>query len=303
MGTINVNNKTVLVVGGNGYLGSFLVKALLKKEAKVYIASLDCKTQENQFQLDITDLEATKQVIQVVQPHIVYHLAANISRNRDFSIYNAMSKVNVTGTLNLLKALKEIKMDTHFIFTSTSEVYGNNTSPLHEMQFPKPVSPYSLTKYQAEILIQTYCNNHQIKFTNLRVFNFYGENMPEQFFIPQMIKTLKRGEDFLMTKGEQIRDFLYVDDVVKAMILTAQSSNSYGETFNVCSGKGTQLADLAKEVNKYMDSKAKIVLGALPYRDSEVWEMIGDASKIKNKIGFKPQISLEQGMQNVINNS
>lgn len=300
MGTIELKNKKVLVVGGNGYLGSFLVKALQKEGANVFVASLDCETIANNYQLNITDFEAVKNVLQEIQPDIVYHLAANISRNRDFGIFEGMSKINVQGTLNVLRALTNT--GAHFIFTSTSEVYGNNDSPFHEKQFPKPVSPYSLTKYNAEMLIQTYGENHQQKYTNLRVFNFYGENMPQQFFIPQMIQSLKKGEDFLMTKGEQVRDFLYVGDVVKAMILTAKNTNSFGETFNVCSGLGTQLAELATEVNKKMETEAKIVLGALPYRENEVWEMIGDNSKIKNCIGFEPTTSLEQGMQKVIDN-
>ncbi|MGY6649966.1 NAD-dependent epimerase/dehydratase family protein [Wenyingzhuangia sp. IMCC45574] len=298
---IELKNKRVLVVGGNGYLGSFLVNALHKEKAIAYIASIDCKTEGQFYQLDITNLEATRKVVQEIKPDVIYHLAASISRNRDFSIFNGMSKVNVEGTLNVLKAIENL--DTHFIFTSTSEVYGNNESPFHEDQFPKPVSPYSLTKYQAESLINTYCTNHQKKHTILRVFNFYGEGMPVSFFIPQMIQTLKKGEDFLMTKGEQVRDFLYVDDVVNAMLLSAGKEKAYGQVLNVCSGEGTQLAELALEVQTNLQTNAKIVLGAIPYRDSEVWEMIGDNKKIKDCIGFSPNVSLAEGMRRVIENT
>ena len=301
MGSISLQNKKVLVVGGNGYLGNFLVKALKNENAQVFIISNNCEETETSFIVDITNFEETYAIVQKIQPDVVYHLAANISRNRDFSIYENMAAINVQGTLNVLKALEGI--DAHFIFTSTSEVYGNNKSPFHENQIPKPVSPYSLTKINAEYLIQTYCNNHNKNFTNLRIFNFYGEHMPESFFIPQMIKSLKRGEDFNMTKGEQVRDFLYVGDVVNALILTAKTSNSNGETMNVCSGKGTQLKQLAEAVNTTMQTKAKIVLGALPYRDSEVWEMIGDQSKIKKITGFKPITSIEEGIEIVINHS
>ena len=301
MGSINLKDKKIVVVGGNGYLGGFLVKALKKQEAQVFIISNNCESSESEFVVDITNFNETRHIIQQIKPDIVYHLAANISRNRDFSIYENMAAINVQGTLNVLKALEGI--DAHFIFTSTSEIYGNNTSPFHENQIPKPVSPYSLTKRSAELLIETFCNNHNKKYTNLRVFNFYGENMPESFFIPQMIKSLKRGEDFNMTKGEQVRDFLYVGDVVNALILTAKSSNSYGETMNVCSGKGTQLRQLAEAVNKTMNTEAKIVIGAIPYRDSEVWEMIGDQSKIKKITGFKPTTSIEEGIEIVINHS
>lgn len=301
MGIINLKDKKVIVVGGNGYLGSFLIKALKEQEANVFIISRNCEASNSQFIVDITNFEETNTIIQKIKPDIVYHLAANISRNRDFSIYENMAAVNVQGTLNILKSLEGI--DAHFIFTSSSEIYGNNESPFQENQIPKPVSPYSLSKINAEMLIQTYCTNHQKKYTNLRVFNFYGENMPEEFFIPQMINSLKKGEDFLMTKGEQVRDFLYVSDVVSALILSAQNTNSYGETMNVCSGKGTKLSTLASAVNSTMKTKAKIMLGAISYRDNEVWEMIGDNSKIKNIIGFKPAISIEKGIEIVINKS
>ncbi len=301
MGAINIKNKRVLVTGGNGYLGSFLVKALEKENANVFVVSRNSELLYNHFAVDITDFDAIHKVVQEIQPDIVFHLAANISRNRDFAIYTDMAKVNVTGTLNVLQALQNL--DAHFIFTSSSEIYGNNKSPFHENQLPKPVSPYSLSKINAEMLIQTYCLNHNKKFTNLRIFNFYGEHMPEDFFIPQMINSLKREEDFLMTKGEQTRDFLYVDDVVQALLLTAKNTNSYNETMNVCSGKGTKLSELAAAVNERMNTKAKIILGAIPYRDNEVWEMIGDNSKIKQKLGFEPQVNLENGIKRVLHNS
>lgn len=301
MGIIELKNKKIVVIGGNGYLGRFLVNALKENEATVFVISRNCKPSDSQFKVDITNFDETYKVIQKIKPDIVYHLAANISRNRDFSIYEEMAAVNVQGTLNVLRSLEAI--DAHFIFTSSSEIYGNNFSPFHENQIPKPVSPYSLTKINAEILIETYCNNHNKKFTNLRVFNFYGENMPEEFFIPQMINSLKKGEDFLMTKGEQVRDFLYVGDVVSALILTAKNQNSLGQTMNVCSGKGTKLSQLATAVNTTIKSEAKIILGAIPYRDNEVWEMIGDQSKIKKIINFIPKFSIEKGIEIVINNS
>lgn len=301
MGAINIKNKRVLVTGGNGYLGSFLVKALEKENASVFVASRNTELLYNHFAVDITDFDAINKVVQEIKPDVVFHLAANISRNRDFAIYTDMAKVNVTGTLNLLQALQNL--DAHFIFTSSSEIYGNNESPFHENQLPKPVSPYSLSKVNAEMLIQTYCLNNNKKFTNLRIFNFYGERMPEDFFIPQMINSLKREEDFLMTKGEQTRDFLYVDDVVEALLLTAKNTNSYNETMNVCSGKGTKLSELATAVNEKMNAKAKIIVGAIPYRNNEVWEMIGDNSKIKQKLGFEPQVNLENGIKRVLHNS
>jgi nucleoside-diphosphate-sugar epimerase len=299
MGHIDLKNKRVVVTGGNGYLGSFLVKALKKEGAEVFVMSRNVTPSIHNFEVNLSDFDRVQKVIRIIKPEIVYHLAASISRNRDFSIYESMARVNVSSTLNVLRALDGF--DAHFIFTSSSEIYGNNVSPFQETQIPMPVSPYSLTKVQAEYLIQTYCSNHNKKFTNLRIFNFYGEGMSEDFFISQMIHSLKRGEDFLMTKGEQTRDFLYVSDVVQALLLTAKNTESYQQTMNVCSGKGIKLCDLAMAVNNEMQSKAQIVIGAIPYRDNEVWEMIGDNSKIKEKLGFEPQVNTIDGIKRVIN--
>ena len=87
MGAINLKDKKIIVVGGNGYLGSFLVKALKEQEADVFIISRNCEASDSQFIVDITNFDETKNIIQKIKPDIVYHLAANISRNRDFDIY------------------------------------------------------------------------------------------------------------------------------------------------------------------------------------------------------------------------
>jgi UDP-glucose 4-epimerase len=296
----SIVNKKIVVTGGQGYLGSFLVKALQEKGADVYIISIEAEKSDRHFPIDITKFEELNAVIQQIQPDIVYHLAASLNRNRDFSIFENMLKVNVTGTFHLLKSLEQTQCQ-QFIFTSTSEIYGNNASPFHEELLPMPVSPYSLTKVMAENLIKTFGQQYHQNFTILRLFNFYGENMSEDFFISQMINSLKRGEDFLMTKGEQSRDFLFIEDVIRALTLTALNPAAYNETFNVCSGIGSSLASLASFVNQKMEGTAKVQLGALPYRENEVWEMIGDNAKIKEKLGFTPSFSMNQGLEKLIN--
>lgn len=297
-----LNNKRILITGGSGYLATQLVRALREEGAVVSLMSRTSVDNESAYIADITDAKAVRAVIEAVKPEIVYHLAANISRNRDFSIFDAMMQVNAYGTLNVLTALKDLE-GVHFIFTSSSEVYGNNASPFTENQLPMPVSPYSLSKYTAEQIIQTYATLHGIPFTILRLFNFFGKNMSEDFFIPQMVNTLLRGKDFLMTKGEQLRDFLYVDDVTEALLLAAIQPDSRNELFNVCSGTATKLADLAADVNRFLNTKARVIPGALPYRENEVWEMIGSTDKISEKLGFKPKTSITEGIQLLVKNT
>lgn len=297
MDSVNLTNKRILITGGNGYLGTFLKKEIQKYTTDIYTISRFGVISECDYVLDITHFEDLQTLIQKINPDIVFHLAALIDRNRDFSVYQEMYSVNVEGTLNLINSLQKTQCQ-HFIFTSSSEVYGNNVSPFHEELLPKPVSPYSLTKLMAEHLIQTKLLHQPMKYTIARIFNFYGPQMSDSFFINEMISTLKKGNNFKMTLGEQYRDFLYVADVVLALLKIAENPNSHNEIINICSGNGTKIKDIALEVEKHF--KAKIALGAIDYRENEVWEMIGDASKLKKILQFNPQYSLSEGINKLI---
>lgn len=295
---MDITNIKILITGGNGYLGTFLNNKLKKSGAILYSISKNIENSEFNFQINLSDNENLIPIIHKINPNIVFHLAANLSRNRDFSIYNEMYQDNVFGTLNLLTALEQTDCE-QFIFTSSSEIYGNNESPFYEDLIPKPVSPYSLTKVMAEMLIQTKLISSKMDYTIARIFNFYGPGMSEKFFISEMIQNLKSGNEFAMTKGEQFRDFLYIDDVVSALILMIQNAYAKNEIFNICSGKALSLKELAEEVQQHFPTR--IQFGAIPYRENEVWKMLGNAHKIKSKLGFKPKVTLKQGILNLIN--
>lgn len=297
----SLENKKVLVTGGKGYLGSLLINQLSKEGAEIYSTSLKPSLNEREYQVNICDARQVENLINEVRPDFVFHLAASLDRRRTFDCYEQIMDVNVTGTLNLLRALKEIEYS-NLIFTSSSEVYGNNKSPFSEDSPLMPASPYSLSKAYAEHLITTFSGTYDKNYTILRLFNFYGKNMSENFFIPQLISTLNRNENFEMTEGKQKRDFLYVEDVIQALILSARNNNSRREIFNVCSGTGVSLKELAEEVERNMPGKGKVLYGAIPYRKNEVWEMIGDNTKIKQKLGFSLSFLLKQGIELCIKN-
>jgi UDP-glucose 4-epimerase len=300
MGDINLNGLKVLVTGGSGYLGAQLVAALKKEGAEVFVVDKEATPSDHVYNLDITDREAVDKAIREIQPEIIFHLAASLNRERNFDHFDRINQINHDGTLNLLLALKDIPYR-NFIFTSTSEVYGSNPAPFHEEQIPKPASPYSLTKLYAEELIGTFSNLYNKHFTVLRLFNFFGKDMPENFFIPQMIQAFQNKAVFEMTEGEQKRDFLYVEDVIQALLLSARSEKALNETFNVCSGQAVSLKQLATEIKQTMKSDCEIRFGALPYRENEVWNMVGDNTKIKKALGFKIGYSLSEAIEQLIN--
>ena len=299
MGEIELKGKRVLVTGGNGYLGKYLVSILQKENAEVFVIDKTGVEHNSSFIVDITDRKKVGEIIQKIQQEISLHLAASLNRKRDFDQYDNINNINHIGTLNLLLALKEIPYS-NFIFTSTSEIYGENIAPFHEGQIPLPASPYSLTKVHSENLISTFSNTYNKNFTILRLFNFFGKDMPAEFFIPQMINSLKNKSFFEMTAGEQKRDFLFIDDITQAMILSATNIKAYNETFNVCSGNSSTLKQLATEIKNELKSNCEIRFGSIPYRKKEIWNMVGDNTKIKNTLGFKVKYDLKTGLTKIL---
>lgn len=301
MGNLDLKGKKILVTGGSGYLGSFLVEALINEQANVMVIDREESPIAKTYLIDITDADAVKKTVTKIKPEIIFHLAASLNRNRDFEMFKQVNEVNHIGTFNLLFALKDTPYE-NFIFTSTSEIYGENDAPFREEQLPKPVSQYSLTKVYAENLIQTFSKNFNKNFTILRLFNFFGKNMPQNFFIPQMIDAIENETFFNMTKGEQKRDFLYVDDVIQALMSSAKIPQAKNEIFNVCSGTAATIKQLAEEVKNSTKSDCELRFGAIPYRENEIWNMVGDNTKIKRILNFDVKYNLALGIKQLIEN-
>jgi nucleoside-diphosphate-sugar epimerase len=303
MDSISLKNKRILVTGGNGYLGSFLVKALQKLGAEVFVIDIRLKDTPNEFLIDITNLDLVKYVVNKIRPNIVFHLAAILNRERDFTDHEKIVHVNYNGTMNMLLALKEYGKCENFIFTSTSEIYGDSEAPFKETLLPKPASPYSLSKVFAENGIKTFSEIYKFPYTILRLFNFYGNDMPKSFFMPQLIHSLKNDKSFKMTLGEQARDFLYVEDVIQGLILAATKEKAKQQTFNVCCGKGITLQELVLDCKEALQSDCNIDFGAFPYRENEIWNMVGDNTKITEMLGFKPKYELKSTVKKIYNDS
>jgi nucleoside-diphosphate-sugar epimerase len=284
------DNKKIVITGGGGYLGSKLAERLTGSRANIYLFDIkfnlistvlaESNSNIKLFRVDITKKLEVEDAIISVNPDYVFHFAARLNRERDFDLYPELYSVNVNGTLNILESLKNISY-TRFCFASSSEIYGvKNSSPFHEEQIPSPVSPYSLTKVMAEDLIKTFSGIYLKPFTILRIFNYYGKDMSESFFINQLISTLRSDKQFSMTGGEQIRDYLYIEDLLNAVIGVCISEQSRGEIINICSGEGVKLKNIAIKIAQKMGKIHLLNIGVLPYRKNEIWEMVGNNTKL-----------------------
>ncbi len=286
----------ILVTGGAGFIGSWIVDALIQDGHKVIVidnlssGSLNNLNKKAEFyDMDIRD-DKLKEVFKEHKPDYVIHTAAEISVRE--SIINPIpnADVNILGTLNLLNNCVEFKVK-KFIFSSTGgAIYGEDSEiPSSEIELELPESPYGISKLSIENYLRFYKNIHGLDYVALRYANVFG---PRQNFkgeagvIAIFINNLLSGKDVIINgTGEQTRDYCYVKDVAQANLLALNLSG----TFNVGTGKEISVNDLYENIQMYFDSNEKPK--HIKAMKGELMRSCLDATKLekegwKNKYGF-----------------
>jgi len=246
---------------------------------------------------DITDRTAVHQAVTTAQPHIVYHLASTrfntpVSAEMHF-------QVTVLGTLHLLEALRE-SPSVRFVSTGSVAEYGGGTM-LREDHPLQPGTTLGASKASASILIQTYARLYGLSTVTLRLFTPYGPLEDSQRLIPHTILSAIDGRDVAITRGDQQRDFIYIDDVVDALSMAGMGDLPSGSVFNIGSGVGTPVLQVVERILKMMGNPVKVVVGALQTRADEIIEMSADTSLARRVLGWVPTISLDEGLGRSIN--
>ena len=299
-------NDRVLVTGGSGFIGSTLVETLVQRGADVHCLLLPGDPAPNLdgvrgavrlHRADLAGEEAVASVVRAARPEVVLHLAA--VGVTDVHIDPALAvRVNVEGTLNLLKALDgEYRV---FVNTGTCHEYGDNEPPFREDQAPRPALPYAITKTAAWHFCRRFHRTRGWPIVTVRPFTVYGPRQTDRAFIPSCIDAAQRGLDFRMTGGEQQRDLVYVTDIVEGFIRAAAVPEAVGCTFNLCTGYETALYDIARSIVEQMGNPIAIQRGALPYREGEIWHLVGDNTRARSILGWEPRVSLADGLQRTI---
>jgi nucleoside-diphosphate-sugar epimerase len=242
----------------------------------------------------ITDADFVRKSLAKTRPQIVFHLAGILRKDNSEESLSSNMDVNFFGTQNLLKALPQ--NIERFVFVSTSEGYSGSIPFLEESR-RSPLSPYSLSKMCAEALCDFYSNVHNIPITILRPFNVYGPSQGRGMLIPDLIMSMLGGETPKTTKGEQTRDYIYIDDLIDSLLMVSLSNDAVGKTFNVCSGKEIKTREIIRMISGMAGGKADI--GSMPYRKNEVWRHFGDNRKIKS-LGWEPKTGIENGLKKTV---
>jgi nucleoside-diphosphate-sugar epimerase len=296
-----------LVTGGAGFIGSHLAEELVKREEVVRVLdNFLTGKKENIAHLldkveliegDIRDLEVCRRAVRGMD--FVLHQAALTSVPHSIEDPLLANEVNIRGTLNLLLASKETRVE-RFVFASSSSVYGDDPLlPKKEGNEGKPLSPYAASKRAGEMYCQIFSQIYGVSTVIMRYFNIFGPRQDplSQYAaaIPIFITRMLRGEKpTIFGDGEQSRDFTYVANVVQANVLAVKAKGISGEIFNIACGKKTTINSLAEKINKLL--KKKITARYNGPRPGDIRHSFADITKAEKMLKYKPKVSFEEGL-------
>ncbi|MDA4122810.1 MAG: SDR family oxidoreductase [Thaumarchaeota archaeon] len=304
----------VLVTGGAGFIGSNLVDRLVREGYRVgildnfstgEISNINkADIEEGRIQLhrgDITDYQLVRAVVKDYEA--IYHEAALPSVARSIEDPLLVNEVNVTGTLNLLKAAVDLKVK-KVVYASSSSVYGESVKlPKVETMSSLPVSPYGASKLAAENYCRVFAKVYGLPTVCLRYFNVYGPRQKYGHYsgvIPIFITRLRNDlPPVIFGDGEQVRDFTYVQDVVEANVLALRRDVNPGEVFNIASGGTTSIKQLAELLAKLV-GKPHIAPEFVEERPGDIRASHADISKAGDALGYRPRFVPAQGLPTVI---
>jgi len=304
-----------LITGGAGFIGSNLIRHLLKAEAETFITTIDDFdsfysknikalniapfSDDSRFRLleyDLADIDGKKLAGEIKEPvDVIVHLAAKAGVRP--SILNPVSyqQANVIGLQNLLDFAKEKKCK-QFVFASSSSVYGiNDHFPWKEDEQLMPISPYAMTKLAGEMLGHVYTKLFDIRFVALRFFTVYGPGQRPDLAIHKFTKAILQGKPISMYgDGNTSRDYTFINDTVKGIVAAMKYEGADFEIINLGNNYSVSLKELISSVEKVVGKKATIE--KMPEQPGDVRKTFADISKAKKLLGYEPVTKLDEGL-------
>ncbi len=305
--------KNVLVTGADGFIGSHLTEMLLEQGYKVRALSYYNSfndwgwlegTQHPELEVvtgDVRDPHFCKHITKEID--FVFHLAALIAIPYSYVAPDSYVDTNIKGTLNICQAAKENGVK-KVLVTSTSEVYGTaQYVPIDEKHPKQPQSPYSATKIGADAIAMSFYNAFQLPVVIVRPFNTYGPRQSARAIIPTIISQIAAGKkEIKLGDLTPTRDFNFVKDTCKGFIELSECDEAIGQEVNIASNFEISMREILEMIAQIMKSDVKFIEDEERIRpkNSEVFRLWGDNSKIKKITGFSPNYSIEDGLKETI---
>ena len=300
----SLTDASVLVTGGAGFIGSHLVDALVSDNDVAVLDDLSTGESERlpeSARLLVDDVRNRERVTDAIAgTDIVFHHAGLVSVAQSTETPYASHTTNATGTVNVLDAARE--PDTRVVFASSAAIYGHpEYTPIDERHPKDPTSPYGLDKLTADHYTRLYHDLYDLDTVALRYFNVYGPGQTGGDYagvISVFIEQALAGEDITVHgEGDQTRDFVYVDDVVRANRKAALTEH-VGRAYNVGSGDSVSIRELAELIREITDSDSEIV--HVESRTGDVERSEADISRARRRLEYEPTVSIREGLERTV---
>jgi nucleoside-diphosphate-sugar epimerase len=296
----------ILVTGATGFIGSNLACRLTVEGGTVAVVVRphsrtwrldDVISRTTVLHADLSDAARVQQAFSDFRPDVVYHIAAAGVDPRNQNA-QAMLNSNVLGSWNVALAAQGSGVS-RLVFSGTAGVYDDSDSPIGESGNLKPRTMYAASKVTAWFLTEALLSNSGISTVNLRLFTPYGPGDWPSRLIPQVIRKATKDEDIELTSGRQSRDFVYIGDVIEALIRAGSREGGTG-VINIGSGRATTVRDVVGTVLELTGSKSKAIFGALADREDEIWRVCADVTRVREVLRWKAATPLAEGLGKTI---
>lgn len=299
-----LRGSSILVTGGAGFIGSNLVHVLSRDNDVIVLDNMSLGRKENlngaKYTMIKGDVRSREVLALDSPPDYIFHLAAIPGVPQSFRDPVGTTEISVMGTMNVIDAA--LRWGSNLVFASTCAVYGNNEDiPIEETAPPSPLSPYASAKLMCENVIYNLRENNGLKGCALRFFNVYGPRQdptsPYSAVIPRFIERCMAGKPpIIYGDGGQTRDFVYVDDLVRALILAADALPD--RPVNIGTGVQTSIQAIAELIMEHTGYSGDIL-----YKDprpGEVYKSVASIELAEKLLNWRPKISMEAGIQMTI---
>lgn len=309
----NWSNRSVLVTGAGGFIGSHLAEQLVRLGANTralvhYNALgswgwLDQSPLRDQMQViagDIRDRDRVREAIQGTE--VVFHLAALIAIPYSYQAPISYLQTNIEGTVNILQTARQLGVE-RVVHTSTSEVYGTaRYVPMDENHSLQGQSPYSASKIGADKMAEAFYRSFNLPVVTVRPFNTFGPRQSARAIIPTIITQCLTSRVVKLGNLAPTRDLNYVANTVDGFIAAASAPDAIGKTFNLGSGREISMGELAYLIGGLSGQEVSIESEAVRVRpeNSEIERLLADATLARQVLGWQPAVSLEEGLRRTI---
>jgi UDP-glucose 4-epimerase len=296
----NSNNISVLVLGGTGFIGSNLIQGLLAKGYQVTSLSrtkVSINDAGNYLFGDITDSKLMRKLVGQ-NYDLIYHCAGFSGVGTEKNPQDS-KKINVESLKKLFDLILKLSPETRVVMCGSRLEYGKvDKIPVSENQSTKPIGVYGKHKLRASKLAMDFSTNRGLKVTILRISNIYGPHREFSFnhynVINHFIDMAREGKNLtIFGDGEQLRDYLYIGDLIELMILVGENEKSIGKIYNVGFGEGRPFRDLPEAIAKKFGVKVVYKPWPTSYKQVETGDYVTDISKVEKELRWRPKKSFE----------